>query len=175
MSNNDEHDPKITMLSLSRAKSGESSTLACPFWCLVLGQVDVRNMASFSWPFSGHRSVMSGNRPVYPGLIPDIEFGMKLMSGIGPVMSRIWPVMSGIGPVMSGMCPVMARTWPGNDNGIGPEKTGLIPDNCHVLAMFRASTMSGTWPGQARGLDSIFYSYRPYFISPYFTHIVHLI
>ena len=71
---------------------------------------------------------MSGNGPVYPGLIPDIDFGMKLMSGIGPVMSGIWPVMSGIGPVMSGILPGMSVT--------GPVMYGIWPK---ILVMFWTS------------------------------------
>ena len=81
--------------------------------------------------------MMSGNGPVYPGLIPDIDFGMKLMSGIGPVMSGIWPVMSGIGPVMSGILPGMSVT--------GPLMYGIWPKICSE----HRTLMSGTWSEKA--------------------------
>ena len=92
-----------------------------PGWCPEHGQLklamsrtsifDVRNKASFSWPCTGHRPLMSGIWPVSTGRVPDIDFVTKFMSGIRPVKSGTWPVMSGMWPVMSGIGPVMSGLW----------------------------------------------------------------
>ena len=57
-----------------------SSTLACPSWCRVRGQLEVRNMARKNWLYSGHQCAMSGIQPVFPGYIPDIKLAANRTS-----------------------------------------------------------------------------------------------
>ena len=64
------------MKAENKTKMG-SSTLACPGYIPDINDVqnmaNVRNTASFSWLYSGHRCTMSGIQPGFPGHIPDIN------------------------------------------------------------------------------------------------------
>ena len=74
-------------------------------------KIDVRDIDSFYWPYSGHQFLMSGIWTVFTGHIPDIKFLIKLMSGIRTVMSGTWTMMSGTWTLMSGIRTVMSRIW----------------------------------------------------------------
>ena len=103
-----------------------------------ISHVDVRNRASLNWPYSGHRTTMSVIEPGKTGLIPDIHFVMKMMSGIGPVLSGIGAAMTGLRPMMSGIGPAMS--------GTGPVMSGIRPKNLitsrtsHIDVRNRASS-----------------------------------
>ena len=110
-------------------------------------KIDVRDIDSFYWPYSGHQFLMSGIWTVFTGHIPDIKFLIKLMSGIRTVMSGTWTMMSGTWTLMSGIRTVMS--------GIRTKYLSLFrtsKSDVRNMASFNCpysghqNLMSGTWP-----------------------------
>ena len=114
---------------------------------------DVRDMASFNWPYPWHRFLMSGIWPVFTGHIPDIEFwcpgyGQFLLAisrtsnvDVRNMDSENWPY--------SGHCPypghrAMSGRWPGRAMGLDPfllfrpslKKQGVEFDDSLALSVF---------------------------------------
>ena len=90
-----------TMISGIWTVMSGTRTVISRIWTVMSGiwtenVSDVWNMASFHWPYSGHQLSMSGRWPVFTGHLPDNDFSIRLMSGIGTVMSRLRTMMSGI-------------------------------------------------------------------------------